>query len=54
MLARWSGILFAVGFALFLPQFYAPAALRIAHGGLVAAGLIILATATWRSARRQD
>lgn len=47
-LPRSSGILFALGFALFLPQFFTPPALRIAHGVLVAAGSIWLALALWR------
>jgi hypothetical protein len=48
VLPRSSGILFAVGFALFIPQFYLPPAGRIAHGVLVAAGSIWLALALWR------
>ncbi|GAA1023881.1 hypothetical protein Aple_008920 [Acrocarpospora pleiomorpha] len=47
-LPRFSGILFAVGFALFIPQFFAPPAGRVAHGVLVAAGCIWLAVALWR------
>ncbi len=35
----------AAGFILFLPQFYAPPALRIAHGLLIAVGAIIAARA---------
>jgi hypothetical protein len=49
-LPRTSGILFAAGFALFLPQFFAPAPIRIAHGVLMLAGLVWLAVAMWRSA----
>ncbi|MEU8270363.1 hypothetical protein AB0B89_24800 [Sphaerisporangium sp. NPDC049002] len=37
-LARWSAVPLAAGFALFLPQFFAPPALRIAHGALIAIG----------------
>jgi len=44
-----SGVLFAVGVALFLPQFYLPAAGRIAHGVLLAAGCLWLAVAMARS-----
>ncbi len=47
-----SGILFAVGFALFLPQFFAPAPVRIAHGVVMLAGLVWLAVAMWRAAPR--
>lgn len=49
VLPRPSGILFALGFALFLPQFYTPAAVRIGHGLLVAVGSVWLALALWRS-----
>jgi len=52
VLPRTSGILFAAGFALFLPQFFSPAAVRIAHGILLAVGSIILAAALWTSAGR--
>jgi hypothetical protein len=52
VLPRTSGILFATGIALFLPQFFSPAAVRIAHGILVAAGSIVLAAALWASAGR--
>lgn len=36
-------ILFAVGFGLFLPQFFGPPAARIAHGALLAAACVWLA-----------
>jgi hypothetical protein len=52
MLARLSGVAFAAGFVLFLPQFYAAPALRIAHGVLVAAGCVVLAVQMRRSATR--
>jgi hypothetical protein len=52
VLPRASAILFATGMALFLPQFFSPAAARIAHGILLAAGLVILAAALWASAGR--
>jgi hypothetical protein len=47
-----SGILFAVGFGLLIPQFYLPAAARIAHGVLVLAGCLWLAAALWRTPDR--
>jgi len=43
VLARAGGIAFAAGFALFVPQFYTPPAVRIAHGILVGAGCAWLA-----------
>jgi hypothetical protein len=48
-LPRTSAVLFAIGFALFLPQFFGPAPVRVAHGVLLAAGSIILAAALWAS-----
>ena len=52
VLPRASALLFAVGMALFLPQFFGPASVRIAHGILLAAGSVILAAALWASAGR--
>jgi hypothetical protein len=49
VLPRFSGVLFAAGFALFIPQFYLPAAGRVTHGVLVAVGCIWLAVALWRA-----
>ncbi|MET9337828.1 hypothetical protein [Nonomuraea sp. NPDC003804] len=45
-LPAWSGVPLAAGFALFIPQFFAPLyALRIAHGALIAVGGLWLAIA---------
>ncbi len=49
VLPRWSGVLFAIGFATFLPQFFTPAPVRVAHGVLLAAGCLWLATTLWRT-----
>ncbi|GIG85340.1 hypothetical protein Pen02_02760 [Plantactinospora endophytica] len=51
-LARYSGIPFALGFALFLPQFFTPAAVRITHGVLVGIGSAWLAWELWRAETR--
>ena len=48
-LARWSAVPLAAGFVLFLPQFYGPPALRIAHGVLVAVGCFLLAAELGRA-----
>lgn len=48
LLPPMSGVLFAAGFALFLPQFFFPAPVRIAHGVLLAAGCVWLAAGLWR------
>jgi hypothetical protein len=49
VLPRWAGVPFALAFALYLPQFFGPPALRIAHGVLVAAGCLLVAAVTRRS-----
>jgi hypothetical protein len=52
VLPRYSGIPFALGFALFLPQFFLPAGARIGHGVLVGIGCAWLAHALWSAAGR--
>jgi hypothetical protein len=47
VLPRYSGVVFGLGFALFIPQFYTPPAVRIAHGVVVAIGLGWLAWSLW-------
>jgi hypothetical protein len=51
-LPRWSGMLFAVGLLLFVPQFFLPEWARIAHGALVGIGSVWLAAAMWTGPRR--
>ena len=46
---RWGGSVFAAGFALYLPQFFAAPELRIAHGVLVAVGCLLLAASRPRT-----
>ncbi len=48
-LPTWSGIPFAVGFALYIPQFFGSPAIRVAHGVLVTAGCLWLAVVIWRA-----
>ncbi|MET4612185.1 hypothetical protein ABIC28_003177 [Rhodococcus sp. PvR044] len=50
-LARWSGVPLAVGFALFIPQFFGSPWMRVAHGVLVAAGALWLAAELLRARR---
>jgi hypothetical protein len=52
VMARVAAVPFALGFALFIPQFYAPPAVRIAHGVLIGAGSAWLAWELWRAGRR--
>lgn len=49
ILPRWSGAMFGLGFALFIPQFFTPMPVRVAHGVLVAAGCLWVAAALWRT-----
>ena len=53
-LARWSGVPFALGFALYIPQFFWTQPLRVAHGGLVALGCFWIALGLWRRGARAD
>ncbi|MFC4855175.1 hypothetical protein [Actinophytocola glycyrrhizae] len=50
-LKRPSAWVFAAGFVLFLPQFFTPAPVRIAHGVLMLAGLVWLAADLRKDAR---
>jgi O-antigen ligase len=43
ILTRWSGIPLAIGFTLFIPQFYTPQPVRIGHGLLVMVGCWLIA-----------
>jgi hypothetical protein len=52
VLPRLSGVLYGLGLVLFLPQFYTPPAVRIAHGVLLGAGAVWLAVALWRRPAR--
>ncbi|HEX2922597.1 MAG TPA: hypothetical protein VHS28_01045 [Chloroflexota bacterium] len=48
ILPRWSGVLLAVAFVLFIPQFFTPQYMRVAHGFLITVGCLWLA---WGMAR---
>jgi hypothetical protein len=48
-LPRWSGILFGLAFALYIPQFFASPPIRVAHGLLVTAGCVWLAVSIWQA-----
>jgi threonine/homoserine/homoserine lactone efflux protein len=50
-LSRYAGWLFAIGYILFLPQFFGPPAVRIGHGVLLGIGLVWLAIALWRATK---
>ena len=48
-LPKWSGLLFGLAFALYIPQFFASPPLRMAHGLLVTAGCMWLAISIWQA-----
>ena len=50
---RWSGVPFAIGFALYIPQFFGTQALRVAHGTLVAIGCLWIAAALWAQGKNR-
>ncbi len=51
--SRWSALLFAFGFALYIPQFFGSPILRVAHGALVTIGCLWLAWSMLRSLQQQ-
>lgn len=51
---KWSGLLFALGFALYIPQFFGSQPVRVAHGLLVAAGCLWIATGLWQQSTRRQ
>jgi succinate dehydrogenase hydrophobic anchor subunit len=52
--SKWSGIPFAVGIALYLPQFFGTQPLRVTHGLLVAIGCLWIAVGLWHHDRRTE
>jgi hypothetical protein len=54
VLAKWSGVPFALGFALYIPQFFGTQPIRVAHGLLVAAGCLWIAAGLWRPDARES
>lgn len=47
--SRWTGVPFALGFALYIPQFFGTQPLRVAHGVIVAIGCLWIAAGLWRA-----
>ncbi len=54
VLSKWSGIPFAVGFVLYIPQFFGTKPIRVAHGLLVAAGCLWIAASLWQLSARES
>jgi len=48
VMPRWSGVPFALAFALYIPQFFGTQPIRVAHGVLVAIGCLWIAASMWR------
>lgn len=48
---KWSGVPFAIGFVLYIPQFFGTQPLRVAHGLLVAFGCVWIAVVLWKQSR---
>lgn len=51
---KWSGIPFALGMLLYVPQFFVGQPLRTAHGALVALGCAWIAAQIWRHSRAEQ
>lgn len=49
---KWSGIPFALGMGLYIPQFFGGQPLRIAHGIQVAIGCLWIAVGLWRQSNQ--
>jgi len=49
-LAKWSGVPFAIGFALYIPQFFGNQPVRVVHGLLVTVGCLWIALGMWQHA----
>jgi len=52
-LPKWSGIPFALGFVLYIPQFFGTQPIRVAHGLLIAFGCIWIAAGLWRQSSQR-
>jgi len=51
--SKWSGIPFAVGMGLYIPQFFWTQPLRVGHGLLVAIGCLWIAANLWRQSNQE-
>lgn len=52
IMPKWSGIPLALGFALYIPQFYGTQPVRVAHGLLIAVGSLWVAVSMWHASSR--
>lgn len=51
---KWSGVPFAIAFALFIPQFFGTQPIRVAHGLLITIGCLWIAVDLWLKVRDHD
>lgn len=51
--SKWSGIPFAIGMGLYIPQFFWTQPLRVGHGLLVAIGCLWIAANLWRQSNQE-
>ncbi|MFC0211634.1 hypothetical protein ACFFK0_04065 [Paenibacillus chartarius] len=51
LITKWSGIPFALGFLLYLPQYMGSQPIRVAHGLLITVGCLWMAVTMWRRQR---
>jgi len=52
-LPKWSGIPLALGFALYIPQFFGTQPIRVVHGMLVAVGCVWMAAGLWQQSSQR-
>jgi hypothetical protein len=52
IMPKWSGVPLALGFALYIPQFYGTQPVRVAHGLLIAVGSLCVAASMWHARSR--
>ena len=52
-LPHWSGVPFALGFVLYIPQFFGTQPVRVAHGLVVATGCLWLAAGMWQQSKKR-
>jgi hypothetical protein len=50
---KWSGVPFALGFALYIPQFFGNQPIRVAHGLLVTVGCLWIAAGMLQKSRKR-
>lgn len=52
LMGAWTGVIFAAAFALYIPQYFTPMWVRIAHGAILAIGSLWVAFGMWKIAKK--